>query len=74
MPNIEFFKEVLENIKTCFVSGILPELVGKWYSRKPIAGSSERPFTSKASTGEELPNTEEMMTKCGIATNPALEQ
>ena len=32
-----FFEEFQDNVKHFFVYGILPELVGKWYTRIPVA-------------------------------------
>ena len=36
----EFFEGILDNIKSFFIYGMLPEIIGKWYTRKPIADSS----------------------------------
>ena len=30
---------MIDSVKHFFVYGILPEIVGKWYTRKPIANS-----------------------------------
>ena len=35
----EFFHAQMGNVKHFFLYGILPEILGKWYSRKPIADS-----------------------------------
>ena len=32
-----FFEELQDNVKHFLVNGILPELVGKWYTRIPVA-------------------------------------
>lgn len=32
-----FFNDIIESLQHLFVYGILPEIVGKWYSRKPAA-------------------------------------
>lgn len=37
--NDEFLDEVMENVTNFFKYGVLPEIVGKWYTRKPIADS-----------------------------------
>ena len=34
------YKEVMEDICHFFKYGILPEIIGKWYTRKPVADSS----------------------------------
>jgi len=33
----KFFEELLVTIKHFYIYAVLPESVGKWYSRKPIA-------------------------------------
>lgn len=34
------FEELLDTIKHFFIYAVLPELIGKWYSRKPIASDN----------------------------------
>ena len=34
----KFFEVLLDTLKRFFIYGVLPEIIGKWYSRKPIAG------------------------------------
>ena len=34
-----FFQEKLEAVQRFFVYGVLPEIIGKWYTRKPVANS-----------------------------------
>ena len=34
-----FFQEQLESVRHFFITGVLPELVGKWLSRKPVESS-----------------------------------
>ena len=34
----KIFNESLETLKHFFIYGVLPEIIGKWYSRKPTAG------------------------------------
>ena len=34
-----FFQEKLEAVQRYFVYGVLPEIIGKWYTRKPVANS-----------------------------------
>ena len=34
-----FFRSRLDNLQHFFVYGIMPEIVGKWYSRKPITNA-----------------------------------
>ena len=36
----EFFDNIIDDLQHLFVYGVLPEIVGKWYSRKPAANSS----------------------------------
>ena len=36
----EFYEGLMDDIKHFFMYGVLPEIVGKWYTRKPIADSS----------------------------------
>ena len=36
---INFFEDCLEKARNFFVYGILPEIVGKWYTRIPVAES-----------------------------------
>ena len=33
----QFFNSVIDTVQQFFVYGILPEIVGKWYTRKPVA-------------------------------------
>ena len=35
-----FFEDILEDVKHFFIYGMLPELLGKWYTRKPVADSN----------------------------------
>ena len=35
----QFFSNVIDSVQHFFVYGILPEIVGKWYTRKPVANS-----------------------------------
>ena len=35
-----FFEEAVNNVEHIFVYGILPEIIGKWYTRTPIANSA----------------------------------
>ena len=35
----QFFNSVIDSAQHFFVYGILPEIIGKWYTRKPIANS-----------------------------------
>ena len=37
--NHEFFNRNLSSVKDFFVYGVLPEIVGKWYTRTPVADS-----------------------------------
>ena len=37
--NVTFTEEKLDDAKQFFIYGILPEIVGKWYSRKPVANA-----------------------------------
>ena len=51
----EFVTNVLENVKNFFVYGVLPEIVGKWYTRGPVADPSgvvSLPTTSVSTTME----------------------
>ena len=51
----EFVTNVLENVKNFFVYGVLPEIVGKWYTRGPVADPSgvvSLPTTSASTTME----------------------
>lgn len=34
-----FFQNIIGDLKHLFIYGVLPELVGKWYTRRPIANS-----------------------------------
>lgn len=35
--NVAFIEEKLDDAQHFFIYGILPEIIGKWYSRKPVA-------------------------------------
>ena len=35
-----FYKEVMEGICHIFIYGMLPEIIGKWFTRRPVADSS----------------------------------
>jgi len=35
----QFFNSAIDTVQQFFVYGILPEIVGKWYTRKPVANS-----------------------------------
>ena len=52
--NESFIDEKLQDLEHFFVNAILPEIVGKWYSRKPIASNEnlveELPETSTSSS------------------------
>ncbi len=48
----DFFDSLIEHIEHFFKYGMLPEIIGKWYTRKPIADSTgivPQPSTSVAS-------------------------
>ena len=51
----QFFNSVLDSVQHFFVYGILPEIVGKWYTRKPITNSDGVVpiLTSTNSTSEQ---------------------
>ena len=36
----KFFDDIIDDLQHLFVYGVLPEIVGKWYSRKPAANSN----------------------------------
>lgn len=35
-----FYEEAAQKVEHVFVYGVLPEVIGKWYTRKPVADSS----------------------------------
>ena len=35
-----FYECIVDNVKHIFVYGILPEVVGKWYSKAPVANAA----------------------------------
>ena len=35
----QFFNSAIDTVQQFFVYGILPEIVGKWYTQNPIANS-----------------------------------
>lgn len=37
---VDFFEHILEDVQHFFMYGMLPEIIGKWYTRRPIADSS----------------------------------
>jgi hypothetical protein len=39
-PDYPFFNDILQSVKHLYIYGILPEIVGKWYTRKPIANEA----------------------------------
>ena len=51
----QFISSVMDSVQHFFVYGILPEIVGKWYTWKPIANSEGVPIpTSKILTSKEF--------------------
>ena len=40
LQDTEFFNSKVDNVKHFFIYGVLPEIVGKWYTRGPVADSS----------------------------------
>ena len=38
--NTEFFEGKITNVRNFFMYGVLPEIIGKWYSRGPVADPS----------------------------------
>ena len=53
-PSLEFFHVVLEKVKTFYLQAILPEILGKSYSRKKLTPCSNK----NSSPGEEEHRTE----------------
>ena len=57
--NEKFFEELLDTLKHFFIYGVLPEIIGKWYSRKPIAnddGIVVHPADSRSSDESDEKN------------------
>ena len=57
-----FFRSRLDNLQHFFIYGIMPEIVGKWYIRKPITnaeGIVSRPVTH-ASSNTDVQESEDL--------------
>ena len=60
--DVDFFEEAVENITSFYKYGVLPELIGKWYSKKCVlpdidvpvvpVGSPQADDTSSSSQGQ----------------------
>lgn len=62
----QFFEDVWAKIEKFYIYGVLLELIGKWYTRKPIADSSgvvQEP-TSTASVSVDLDECEKSWCYC----------
>ena len=62
----DFFEGVVDTAQHFFVYGILPEIIGKWYTRKSIADSDgivQIPTTTDSSSAEQGTNGDEDMSK-----------
>ena len=46
-----FYETVMQDVEHFFIYGILPEIIGKWYTRKPVAdGNGVVPFSTSLPT------------------------
>jgi len=52
--NKEFFDSIVELLQTVFIYGILPEIIGKWYSRQPISNFENIVEVSELSANVEV--------------------
>ena len=73
----QFFNSAIDTVQQFFVYGILPEIVGKWYTQKPIANSEGQVLiplcTSTDSTDEQQDTqSDESETFGATAMNQAL--
>ena len=53
LEDTEFFNSKFDDVKHFFIYGVLPEIVGKWYTRGPVAdlsGAVPLPTTSSTDT------------------------
>ena len=57
--NQRFFEDLLERIEHFFVCGVLPEVIGKWYTRKPITDTSGIVQEPAISSREKSPDLED---------------
>ena len=55
-----FYEELVETIRHFFIYCLLPEIIGKWYTRKPVADSQE---VVNAGDAKESSDEEEDFTK-----------
>ena len=64
----KFFEVLLDTLKRFFIYGVLPEIIGKWYSRKPIAGDDGivvYPVDSRSSDESDKEDYEKLWCFCG---------
>ena len=62
-----FYEQNADSVKHFFVYGILPDIVGKWYSRKPVAntdGIVSLPETVEATMPDEAEDFEKLWFFC----------
>ena len=65
----KFFEELLDIIRHFFIYGVLPELLGKWYSRKSIAGDDGivvHPVDVASSSDSDEEDYEKLWCFCGL--------
>ena len=54
-----FYEEVMEDIRHFFIYGMLPEIIGKWFTRRPVADSSGIVTTPTVSSAQANEDTED---------------
>lgn len=64
MRDDDFLKEAIDKATVFFKYGILPELVGKWYTRPPPVLSSETEPVDLSTKGEEVTDSEKTWCYC----------
>ena len=55
--DVSFFESIICDLKHFYIYGVLPEIVGKWYTRQPVANSDKLVLTPQPV--EELEDDEE---------------
>lgn len=57
--NADFFNSIIDDLQHFFIYGVLPEVVGKWYTRKPVANSDKIVMQPTPDPDDELDDTED---------------
>ena len=74
--NVVFIEQKVLDAKNFFIYGVLPEIVGKWYTRKPVADDSGTvQTTSKIQDEDECEDEDDTMNQvCGVTVKNVVDK